>query len=148
MNDRTKTPAHLWIVGIISLLWNAFGGYDYIMTRTRNMEYLSSMPGLSAEEILAYIDGFPLWAQIGWGLGVWGAILGSILLLMRSRHAVTAFAVSLVGAVASFGYQLYGPPAPPGMSEGGMAYVPWLIILIAVALLYYAFAQKKRRVLS
>ena len=27
-----RAPAHLWIVGILSLLWNAFGCYDYLMT--------------------------------------------------------------------------------------------------------------------
>ena len=24
-----RTPAHLWIVGILSLLWSCFGAYDY-----------------------------------------------------------------------------------------------------------------------
>jgi hypothetical protein len=32
----TKTPWHLWVVGILSLLWNAFGGYDYTMTQLRD----------------------------------------------------------------------------------------------------------------
>ncbi len=142
-----KAPIHLWIVGGLSLLWNAFGGYDYVMTRTRNMDYLSSMPGIDANQLLAYIDSYPMFAQIGWGLGVWGAILGSVLLLLRSRHAVTAFALSLLGAVFSLGYQIVGPPGPAGMDEGAMAVMPWIIILIAVALLYYAHRQRMSGVL-
>ncbi|MDQ3246368.1 MAG: hypothetical protein M3Q52_05665 [Pseudomonadota bacterium] len=142
----TRTPAHLWIVGLLSLLWNAFGAYDYTMTRTRNMDYLSSMPGVDAEEMLAYIDGFPLWAEIGWGLGVWGAILGSILLLMRSRYAVWSFAVSLVGAAVSFAYQLTST-APAGTEDGMMAFVPWIILAIALALFLYARAMRGQRVL-
>ena len=141
------TPIHLWIVGLLSLLWNGFGAYDYFMTRTRNMDYLGSMPGVDPNALLAYIDSFPLYAQIGWGLGVWGAVLGSILLLMRSRWAVAAFGASLLGAVLSLGYQLIGPPGPAGMDEGGAAIMPWVIIAVAVALLYYAIRQKRVGVL-
>jgi hypothetical protein len=35
-----RTPVHLWIVGILSLLWNAMGCFDYVMTRMRNTDYL------------------------------------------------------------------------------------------------------------
>ena len=143
-----RTPAHLWIVGILSLLWNCFGAYDYVMTRTRNMDYLSSMPGVDANEMLAYVDAFPLHAQIGWGLGVWGALLGSVLLLMRSRFAVHAFAVSMLGVVLSLVWSLaMGPPPPAGTDQGMMAMMPYVIIIIAAALLYYAWRQRANGVL-
>ena len=35
--------------------------------------------------MLACIDSLPIYALIGWGLGVWMGLLGSILLLLRSR---------------------------------------------------------------
>ena len=28
-----KTPVHLWIVGIVTLLWNALGAANYLMTQ-------------------------------------------------------------------------------------------------------------------
>ena len=65
--------------------------------------------------ILAYIDGMPMYAHVGWGLGVWMALLGAILLLMRSRYAVHAFALSLIGAVVSFAAQYLGPLRSSGM---------------------------------
>lgn len=143
-----RTPAQLWIVGALSLLWNCFGAYDYVMTRTRNMEYLSSMPGVDPNEMLAYIDAFPIYAQIGWGLGVWGAVLGSVLLLLRSRYAVHAFAASVLGVILSIGWSLtMGPPPPAGTTEGWMAIMPYVIIVIALALLYYAWRQRDNGVL-
>src|SRR5688500_9135122 len=94
------TPMHLWVVGGLSLLWSAFGCYDYLMTRNRDTEYLASMmPQVDPNAMLAWVDGFPVWAQFGWGLGVWGGLAASILLLMRSRWAVWAFALSLIGAI-------------------------------------------------
>ena len=146
MATQAKVPAHLWIVGALSLIWNAFGAYDYVMTRSRNTDYLASM-GMNPQELLSYIDAFPIWAQAGWGLGVWGAVLASILLLMRSRWAVVVFAASLIGALLSLGYQLIGPPAPGGMDQGAMALVPLVIIAIGAALLAYAYTQEKRGVL-
>ena len=143
-----KAPWHLWVVGLVSLAWNAFGGVDYAMTRTRNLAYLeAAMPGTAPQGVLAYIDSFPLWVQLGWGLGVWGAIAGSLLLLIRSRWAVTAFAVSLVGAVFSVGWQMANPPTT-FVAPGGFAkIVPVLIIVIAAALYYYARKQRAGGVL-
>jgi hypothetical protein len=143
-----RTPAHLWIVGILSLLWNCFGCYDYLMTRMRNTDYLaSSMPGVDPNAALAWVDRFPFYAQIGWGLGVWGGLLGAVLLLMRSRYAVWAFAVSMLGIVLSIGWQLVAAPKLAG-AEGGMyAVMPYVIIVIGVALLAYANAMKSRGVL-
>ena len=41
-----RTPAHVWIVGVLSLLWGCFGAYDYTMTRMRNTDYIANaMPG-------------------------------------------------------------------------------------------------------
>ena len=147
MEQTTRTPVHLWIVGALSLLWNAFGGYDYVMTRTRNIDYLSSMPGIDPNQMLAYIDRYPMFAQIGWGLGVWGAVAGSVLLLLRHRFAVIAFAVSLIGALLGLGYQLLGPPVPKGMSEAAMEVVPYVIIALTIAQLLYAQSMRTRGVL-
>ncbi|OZA60779.1 MAG: hypothetical protein B7X78_07865, partial [Sphingomonadales bacterium 39-62-4] len=92
-------PAHLWAVGVISLLWNSFGCFDYAQTKLDPVGYMISM-GMGEAEI-AYTQAMPAWLSVFWALGVWGSLAGSILLLLRSRHAVTAFAVSLVGLAVS-----------------------------------------------
>lgn len=143
MVEGAKAPIHLWIVGIVSLLWNSFGATDYFMTRTRGAAWIEQMmPGADSAAFMAYIDGFPLWASIGWGLGVWGAVLGSLLLLLRSRHAVPAFALSLLGALSGIGYQLMNPLNLPEVTQGAGAVMPYVIIVIAAVLLWYARRQQ------
>lgn len=146
---QSRTPAHLWIVGVLSLLWNGFGAYDYTMTRTHNMEYLrAAMPGVEPNVALEWIEGMPMYAQVGWGLGVWFALLGSLLLLIRSGWAVWAFGLSLLGAVLSIGYQLLlAPPVPGASASPAMKVMPAFILIIAVALFYYARAMQKKGVL-
>jgi hypothetical protein len=141
-----RTPMHLWIVGGLGTLWNGFGCYDYLMTRMRDTDYLASMmPKVDPQAVLAWVDGFPVWAQFGWGLGVWMGLLGSILLLVRNRYAVHTLGLSLVGAVIGLGYQIVGAPPLPG-TEGDpmMTVMPFVIILIALGLFLYgrAMAQK------
>jgi hypothetical protein len=140
-----RVPAHLWIVGILSLIWNCFGAYDYVMTRTHNIDYLAKMGDPAT--ILAYIDGMPLYAAVGWGLGVWGGLLGSILLLIRSRFAVHAFALSFVGMVLSFGAQYMGPPPPAEMNAGVLKYMPLIIMALGLLQLWYAWRESKDGVL-
>ena len=141
---QTRTPAHVWIVGILATLWNAFGAFDYVMTQTANEAYLSQF---SAEE-RAFFDSFPGWMEAFWALGVWGALIGSLLLLIRSRYAVHAFGLSLVGIVVGMGYQYLAMEAPESLTTGAMAIMPWIILVIGIALFVYARNQAARGVLS
>ncbi|NJS15456.1 MAG: hypothetical protein HC788_13710 [Sphingopyxis sp.] len=65
MTGNTKTPLHLWIVGGIATLWNAFGATDYFMTRTRGAAWIDQMmPGTDSAKFMAYVDGFPIWVAV------------------------------------------------------------------------------------
>ena len=146
--ESRSAPIHLWIVGILSLLWGAFGAYDYVMTRMRNTDYLAGMmPDADPQAVLAWVDAFPIWAQFGWGLGVWMGLLGSVLLLVRSRFAFEAFALSFIGAILGLGYQLAAAPPMPGMDGPAGTIMSIAIILVAAGLTIYARAQKASGVL-
>lgn len=138
MTDIGKTPWHLWVVGGVSLLWNAVGAFDYTMTKMKNADYLASF----TPEQQAYFASFPIWANVGWALGVWGSVIGSVLLLARSRHAVAAFALSLVGLALSSLYQFGMHYGDLQRMFGSFPMVFTAIIwVIAIALLVYARKQ-------
>ena len=150
MDDAVQAspPMHLWIVGGVATLWNAFGCYDYLMTRMRNTDYLASMmPTVDPNAMLAWVDGFPMYAQVGWGLGVWAGLAGAILLLLRSRWAVWGMGLSMAGAVISLGYQIAGAAPLPGADDMFFKAMPYVIILITIALFLYARAMEKKGVL-
>jgi uncharacterized membrane protein len=131
-----STPAHLWIVGLLALLWNAYGCYEYVMMETRNEAFLSGLPA----EWVAYWESLPAWLTASWALGVWGGLAGAALLLIRSRYAVWAFALSFVGLVVDLGYQMFMTEMPAGMLD----MLDWLIIAIAAFLLWYAWSMEKK----
>jgi hypothetical protein len=138
----SKVPVTYWIIALLSLIWNGFGGVDYLMTKLRNMDYLTSMVGTPelAQQMLAMIEGMPVWAHVLWGLGVWSSVLGSLLLLGRSRHAVVVFLVSLVAAGLSFAYQAT-LTMPAGLDSPAMKVMP-LVILAAIVLQWW-WARRK-----
>jgi hypothetical protein len=132
-----RAPMHLWIVGGLGTLWNAFGSMSYFISKTHNADIMSKMaPDIDPQVAFAYADAMPIWASFGWGLGVWMGLLGAILLLARSRWAVHAFALSLIGMVLSFSYQLMVTPPPAGMDSKIMP-----IVIVAIGLLLVAYAR-------
>jgi len=144
MTEVGKTPWHLWAVGVVSLLWNAVGAFDYTMTKMKNAEYLASF----TPEQQAWFASFPMWANIGWALGVWGSLLGSVLLLARSRHAVTAFLISLIGLAISCIYQFGMHYADLMRLFGSFPMIFTAVIwVILIALYLYARAQVAKGVL-
>ncbi|WP_156841047.1 hypothetical protein [Novosphingobium aquimarinum] len=143
LSGPRPTPWHLWLVGIVSLLWNAYGGYDYTMTNLRDPDYLAQFP----TEMMMVIDTFPIWVTAAWALGVWGALAGSILLLLRSRFAFHAFAVSLLGLAASSAYQ-WTLDTPESMTGGLFTMMQIIIWVVAVLLLVYAARMRAARVLT
>jgi hypothetical protein len=111
MTDMTvKTPWHLWAVGAVSLLWNAYGGYDYTMSMTQGAAYLASA-GMTPDQV-AYYEAMPVWMTAIWAVGVWGGVMGSLLLLLRNKLAFPVFAVS-------FGAFLFSLLYTYGLSDGG-----------------------------
>ncbi len=143
-HTSTKAPVHHWFIGGISLLWNAFGAFDYTMTQTNNATYLAAF----TQEQRDYFNSFPAWMEAAWACGVWGAIAGSILLLMRNRYAVTAFIVSLAGLAISTVYQFVLSDVDTlKIMPPEAAYITVAIWIIAIALLAYAWWLRGKAVL-
>lgn len=134
------SPWHLWVVGGLSLLWNSFGAYDYTMTQLRDRDYIASAVeplGFDVDTAIAYWDGFPVWADFFWALGVWGSVAGSLLLLLRSRFALHGFVISLIGLIGGMAYQFANPM--PGLTDSTIPMVFTLVIFaIIIALVWYS----------
>ncbi|GGD56550.1 hypothetical protein GRI62_02715 [Erythrobacter arachoides] len=147
---REPAPWHLWPVGLLALLFTAFGGYDYVMSQLGDRDYMAAVTGgmgVDVDVAVAYFAGFPLWLDFAWAIGVWGAVAGSILLLRRRRWAVPAFAVSLVAFVVTNSYGIANPL--PGMQINAMTLGPVLAVFVVLLLLtLYARAMARRGVLG
>jgi hypothetical protein len=137
-----KIPIHLWIVGVLALLWNGMGAFDYLATQLELEAYMSQF----TEEQLAYFYGFPGWVTSFWAIAVWGAVVASIGLLLRKKWSVWAFAVAIAGMVMTSIYNFGMSNGAEVMGSGGVIF-SIVIWVISILLLLYARAQAKRGVL-
>jgi hypothetical protein len=136
---RVRAPAHLWIVGAVTLLFNAMGIVSYLATR---FGMLGQM-GLTPDQI-AFMESYPAWISAFWALGVWGGFAGSVLLLARSRWAVPAMVMALIGLVGTTLGNHAVLDVPPGMQAPALDVAIWAVILF---LLVYARRMAKAGVL-
>ncbi len=97
-----KTPWHLWLVGTVAVLFNAIGVFDFVMSLVQGAEYQASA-GMTPDQI-AHYQAMPGWMTVDWAVGVFGAFVASILLLLRRRPAWPAFVLSLAAFVISLVY--------------------------------------------
>ena len=137
-------PWHLWSIGIIGGLWSSIGVVSFMLTQMNVEAVMSRFPPQQRE----YFESFPLWAVAFWAIGVFGGVIGCLLLLLKNRLAFHALLASVIGAiVSSLGglFLLGGMEVMGGTSELGLTVFP---IIVAALLAYYARAMNKKGVLS
>ena len=139
-----RTPIHLWFVGVLSLIWNAGGVVDYIGVKLNLEVYVSQM----TPEQLAFFTDLPVWYSAAWAIGVWFSVIGSLLLLLRSRLAGGAFVISLAGLIAASVYTFIILETSPMRDAGTFAMVfTAAIFVVLILLIIYARIMTRRGVL-
>ena len=139
-----KTPWHLWLVGIFSLLWSSMGALDYLMAQTRNEAYMSNFSVAQLE----YVNSFPAWLIAAWACAVWGGVVAAILLLLRKKLAAHVFLFSLISMVAT---TIHNYGFSNGLEVMGDAFslVFTAVIFIFIVVFYlYSTMMAKRGVLK
>jgi hypothetical protein len=138
-----QTPWHLWVVGILAVLWNAVGAFDYLMTQTGNEAYMSQF----SPDQLEYFYTFPTWLVFFWATAVWGSVVASVLLLLRREWAVGVFLVSFVAMVVTSVDNFLLRDGLEVMGTGGAVFSV-IIFFAALGLWLYSRAMAQRGVLT
>jgi hypothetical protein len=136
--DEEKAPWHLWVVGILSLLWNGAGAFVIWSAQAGRWR-------LSADEA-AYYAAQPLWLVLSTDVALASAIGAAIGLLLRRQWAVWLFEVSLVLILVNNIYEIVAGTSRALVNQGAMI-VTIVIAILAVAQLMYAAPMQRRDVL-
>jgi hypothetical protein len=125
-----KPPWHLWLIGVIAVLFNSIGVFDFVMSMAQGADYLASA-GMTPDQI-AHYQAMPSWMTGVWAVGVFGAFLASILLLLRRKLAVPVFVLSLAAFLISLLYTYV-------LTDGGAVMGQQMAITSAVIAVLLAF---------
>ena len=141
---RPRAPWHLWLVGVIAVLFNGIGVFDFVMSMAQGSTYMASV-GMTPAQI-AHYEAMPPWMTVVWAVGVWGAFLGSVLILLRRRVAAPVFAVSLAAFLLSVLYTYVLTDGGPIMGSA-MAITSVVITALLLFFMWYSRLMTKRGVL-
>jgi hypothetical protein len=133
-SSRQRAPWHLWLVGILGLLFNSVGSFDYLMTQTQNESYM----GRFTSEQLEVLYGFPAWLVVFWALAVSGGALGALLMLLRRRLAVPVLLASLLAMSVT---AIHNFSSTKGLYETGGTGPGFILVIFVVALGLWLYAQ-------
>ena len=138
-----KTPWHIWVVGLLAILWNAYGCYVYYLTVTADPAYLDA---LTADQRAAY-EAMPTLYYALFALAVWGSLIGSILLILRMKLATPVFMISLASIALSYIYSLFIADVSVTMSMSDIV-LTVSVVAVALFLLIYSRAMARAGVLK
>jgi hypothetical protein len=143
--NAPKLSWHFWVVSVGGLLWSAIGAFDYVMSQTRNEAYMKAF----TPQQLEFFYGLPAWVVACWAIGVWGGVVGCLLLVLRKGAAVPVLLASLLGAILTFVHNILLSDGLEAMGGGASAAVfPVIIVLISLGLWWYARGMKSKGLLA
>ena len=145
--QATTTPGrpwHLWLIGIIGALWSSMGVLSFMLTQMKVEAVMSRFP----PQQRAYFESFPLWAVAFWAIGVFGGVIGCLLLLLKNRLAFHVLLASVIGAIVVNLGGLFLLGGMEVMRETGGLGLTLVPIIVGAFLAYYARAMSKKGVLS
>jgi hypothetical protein len=139
-----SAPWHLWLVGLLMLVWNAMSCVSHVMTLSQNAAYFRAA-GVTPE-MAAYFAAVPAWYVVAWTIGVWGGLLAAVGLLMRKSWAVWWCVVSQLAMAVNSVWTLLNPDAYEILGNvGSIGAVA--VIAFGAFLVLYAIAMKRRGIL-
>ena len=138
-NHTAPAPWHLWVVGILLLLWQGMAVFDYIATVIRFEPYLSNYP----DELLEYYFNAPAWMYAAWAVAAFGGFLSAIFLLLRNKIALLIAILAFLSSLLTVVYTFLNPP--PG--SGGELVFLITAVSAGFLVLAYMYWLKRRGVL-
>lgn len=132
-----KAPWHLWVVGVVAILFNAVGVVDFVMTMAQGSKYLAGA-GMTPEQI-AHYQRLPGCMTLVWAAGVFGAFGASLLLLARRRWAWSVFVGSFVAFIISL---LYTYVLTPDGALMGLQMKVTSAVIATVLAVFCAYARR------
>jgi len=99
-NTETKVPVWLIVIGVLALLWNLMGVYNFYGEMTISPEKLAEMEPALRE----WYETNPIWVKIVFGGAVILGVIGSLGLILKKRWSSVALGLSLVCVLVQMAY--------------------------------------------
>jgi len=136
MDTKTKPNKSFLIIGILALLWNIMGLFQFIMAAFMQDTMLETYGKSYTPQQMELFLNTPNWYYVVFGICTITGVLGSITLLLKKKIAVPLFLVSLVTVFVVQGYWILGTQAIALLGTEAII-MPMLVIVTSIFLYFY-----------
>lgn len=136
MDTKTKPNKSFLIIGILALLWNIMGLFQFIMAAFMQDTMLETYGETYTPQQMELFLNTPSWYYVVFGICTITGFLGSITLLLKKKIAVPLFLVSLVTVFVVQGYWILGTQAIALLGTEAII-MPMLVIVTSIFLYFY-----------
>lgn len=136
---KTKVPTWFWVVSGLALVWNLAGVMNYLSQAYMTDEIKGALP----EDQAALLESTPSWVTAAFAIAVFAGALGCLALLLRKKWARPVLLLSLLGIIVQQIYIFFLSDSFEVYGSGAM-FLPIVVIVVGIALVYFArMAQNK-----
>ncbi|MFT5137905.1 MAG: hypothetical protein ACI9LY_003432 [Arenicella sp.] len=128
-----ELPVWFWAIGVLALLWNAFGIMAFLADINQTPETLAAM----SEAHRNLYESRPSWALLGYATAVFGGLLGCVALLIRRKFAAVLFIISLLGLTVQ-NYYSFGVAKVQDLYPASASILAAMVVVIAILLIWFA----------
>jgi len=147
MNTKTKPNKSFLIIGILALLWNIMGLFQFIMAAFMQDTMLETYSETYTDQQMELFLNTPSWYYVVFGICTITGVLGSIAVLLKKKIAVPLFLVSLVTVLVVQGYWMLGTLAIALLGTEAII-MPILVIVTSIFLYFYCKGARQNNWLS
>lgn len=142
--EKKKVSKWFWIIVIIMLIWNLIGVVSFFGHVFISDETLSNLPQNEKDLYSEY----PIWTTLLFAIAVFGGLLGSISLILRSKWARPYFIISFMAIVPQMIHNVFFTHSINVYGFIQAITMPVLVVVIGGFLIWYSSYSYNKKWIS
>lgn len=138
-----KTSWWFWVITAFYLLWSIIGCTMYLVEHMMgDAAYIENF----GADMLPLREITPWWATSGYAVGVWGGLIGVILLMLRKSLCLPFFYASFVGAIIGFIPMIFDARFKSVMGAGDYGFMIFIWIE-CIFIIWFALKMRSKGII-
>ena len=147
MGIKTSPNKSFLIIGILALLWNIMGLFQFILAAFMQDIMLETYRETYTAQQMELFLNTPTWYYIVFGICTITGVAASIALLLKNKIAVPFFLVSLLTVLVVQGFWILGTQAIALLGMEAVV-MPMIVVVTSIFLYFYSKGAQQNNWLS
>lgn len=147
MSTKTKPHKSFLIIGILALLWNIMGLFQFILAAfMQDIMQETYLETYTAQQMELFLN-TPTWYYVVFGICTITGVAASIALLLKNKIAVPFFLVSLLSVFVVQGFWILATKAIELLAMEAIV-MPMIVIVTSIFLYFYSKGARENNWLA